>query len=111
MKKFLTLIILLSGFLTASAQVSLVSGWKFSPGDSTQWSAPGFNDNGWQPVNISLPWEAQGHDKLDGFGWYRLHVNIPSSIKNNAFFKDSIRFNMGMGDDSYAIYLNGKLIG
>ncbi len=44
MKKILTLIVLLAGFLTARAQVSLVNGWKFSPGDSTAWSAAGFDD-------------------------------------------------------------------
>jgi len=111
MKKILTLIVLLSGFLTASAQVSLVNGWKFNPGDSTEWAAPGFNDKNWQPINTAYSWEPQGHEKLDGFGWYRLHVVIPSSLKNKAFFKDSIRFSMGYGDDSYAVYLNGKLIG
>lgn len=112
MKRSLLLILLLAGFLTASAQnVSLVNGWKFSPGDCTQWSAPGYNDKSWQPISTGESWEPQGHEKLDGFGWYRLHVVIPSSLKNSAFFKDSIRFDMGYGDDSYAVYLNGQLIG
>lgn len=111
MKKIFSLILLLAGVLTASAQVPLVNGWKFAPGDSAQWSAPGFNDNNWQSISTAVSWESQGHEKLDGFGWYRLHVVIPSSLKNASFFKDSIRFNMGYGDDSYAIYLNGKLIG
>src|SRR6202012_195651 len=56
------------------------------------------------------PWEEQGHDGYDGFGWYRLHVTIPKSLKENSFFKDSIRFRMGYGDDGYAVYLNGHLI-
>ncbi len=112
MKRSLLLILLLAGFLTASAQnVSLVNGWKFKPGDSTQWSAPSYDDKNWQPISTAESWEPQGHDKLDGFGWYRLHVVIPSSLKNSAFFKDSIRFELGYGDDSYAVYLNGQLIG
>lgn len=112
MKRSLLFILLLAGLLSASAQnVSLVNGWKFKPGDSTQWSAPSFDDKSWQPISTAESWEPQGHEKLDGFGWYRLHVVIPSSLKNNAFFKDSIRFSLGYGDDSYAVYLNGQLIG
>jgi alpha-galactosidase len=111
MKKILPFALLLAGFLTASAQVPLVKGWKFSPGDSTQWAAPGFNDKNWQPISTAYSWEQQGHENLDGYGWYRLHVVIPSTLKNSSVFKDSIRFEMGYGDDSYAVYLNGHLIG
>jgi hypothetical protein len=28
-------------------------------------------------------------------------------IKEKSFFKDSIRFEMGYGDDGYEVYLNG----
>ena len=111
MKKLSLLILLLAGFLSASAQVSLVNGWKFMPGDSSQWAAPRFDDSKWQPINTAHSWESQGHPGYDGAGWYRLHVFIPSSLKNSSFFKDSLRFEMGYGDDGYAIYLNGKMIG
>ncbi|WP_183577579.1 putative Ig domain-containing protein [Mucilaginibacter sp. X5P1] len=112
MKKTLLLLLLSAGFLTASSQnIPLVNGWKFKTGDSAQWAAPAYNDQGWQPISILHSWESQGHDKYDGFGWYRLHVPIPSALKNKAFFKDSIRFEMGYGDDGYDVYLNGKLIG
>jgi len=99
-------------FVFVHAQdVSLATGWKFSPGDSTQWSAPGFNDQSWQAIDISKNWEQQGHEGLDGFGWYRTHVVIPASLKESSFLKDSLRFDMGYGDDSYAVFLNGQLIG
>jgi alpha-galactosidase len=111
MKKLSTLILFVIVFFTARAQVSLVHGWVFKAGDSTAWAEPGFDDKNWQPMDITKPWEQQGYDKLDGFGWYRLHLVIPSSLKNNAFFKDSVRVEMGYGDDAYAVYLNGKLIG
>jgi len=112
MKKILLLLLLFAGFLTASAQnVPLVNGWKFRTGDSTQWATPNYNDRDWQPISILHSWESQGHDKYDGFGWYRLHTVIPSALKDKAFFKDSIRFEMGYGDDGYDVYLNGKLIG
>jgi len=57
MKRSLLLILLLAGFLTASAQnVSLVRGWKFMPGDSTQWSNPEYNDKNWQPISTAHSW-------------------------------------------------------
>jgi len=112
MKKILLLVILFSGFLTAKAQdVPLVNGWKFKTGDSAQWATPAFDDRAWQPMNIAYSWESQGHANYDGFGWYRLHVAIPSSMKAGSSFKDSVRFEMGYGDDGYAVYLNGHLIG
>jgi alpha-galactosidase len=111
MKKLSMFILLIAGYLTASAQVSLVNGWKFKTGDFLQWAVPGYNDKDWQPMDISHPWEQQGHEGYDGYGWYRMHVVIPTTLKNQAFFKDSLRFEMGYGDDGYAVYLNGKLIG
>ena len=110
MKKILLLILLIAGYFSASAQVSLIYDWKFSTGDSTRWADPAFNDDDWQAVSIVYPWELQGHPDYDGFGWYRLHLVIPSSLKENSFYKDSVRFDMGYGDDAYAVYLNGQLV-
>jgi hypothetical protein len=99
-------------FLRVTAQeISLDKGWKFKTGDSIQWAAPTYNDQNWKPINITLPWEAQGYPDYDGFGWYRLHLVIPSSIKEKAYLKDSIHIDLGIIDDNDEVYLNGKLIG
>ncbi len=112
MKKLLTLTLILAAVAIASAQdIPLNKGWKFSVDDSPEWANPDFNDQSWQPIDITKPWEDQGHDGHDGFGWYRMHVTIPSSLKDKAFFKDSVRLQMGYGDDGWAVYLNGKLVG
>jgi len=112
MKKILSLVLLCAGFLSASAQnISVATGWRFKAGDSTQWAAPAYDDYNWQHINTARSWESQGHDHYDGFGWYRLHTFLPSSLKDKAFLKDSLRFELGYGDDGYEIYLNGKLIG
>ena len=112
MKRLLTFALLIAGFTIASAQdVPLLKGWKFTTGDSLKWAEPSFNDQNWQPISVSKSWESQGHENYDGFGWYRLHLVIPSSLKASAYFKDSVRFEMGYGDDGYAVYLNGHLIG
>ena len=59
---------------------------------------------------MSKPWEEQGYPKTDGFGWYRIQVAIPSSLKEKAFLKDSLHFDLGYLDDGGEVYLNGKLV-
>ncbi|MEO7216408.1 putative Ig domain-containing protein [Mucilaginibacter sp.] len=110
MKKILTVLFLLACFAKAHAQVSLATGWKFKVGDSTAFSATNFDDSQWQAIDISKPWERQGHDYYNGFGWYRLHVTIPASLKNSSYLKDSLRIDLQNVDDNDELYLNGKLI-
>lgn len=112
MKKIFLLICLATAFLTkASAQeLSLATGWKFSTGDSSQWASPTYNDKSWKPIDVTRNWEVQGYPDYDGFGWYRLHVVIPSSLKEKSYLKDSIRIDLGVVDDNDEVYLNGKLI-
>ncbi|NHA06869.1 alpha-galactosidase [Mucilaginibacter sp. HC2] len=112
MRKLLLLALLALGFLSVRAQdVSLTKGWKLAIGDSAQWASPTYNDQHWQAVNVAQSWEQEGHPGYDGFGWYRNHVVIPSSLKQNAFLKDSLRINLGSVDDNDEVFLNGKLIG
>ncbi|MDB5142777.1 MAG: agaA 1, partial [Mucilaginibacter sp.] len=110
--KIRILIVLLAApFLRTSAQeINLSQGWKFIIGDSTAWSAPRYNDSGWKSADISKPWEEQGYPNINGFGWYRVHVTIPSSVKTDAFLKDSLHFDLGYLDDGGEVYLNGKLV-
>ncbi|OOQ59220.1 putative Ig domain-containing protein [Mucilaginibacter pedocola] len=110
MKKTLTLLLLTAFAVKANAQLSLQSGWKFKPGDSTAYSAPAFDDGQWQAIDVAKPWERQGHPGMDGFGWYRLHITIPASLKNSAYLKDSLRFDLQNVDDNDEVYLNGKLV-
>src|ERR1700761_3160705 len=98
-------------FLKAAAQeISIDKGWKLNIGDSTQWASPIYNDQNWKSADLSKPWEQQGYPKVDGFGWYRLHLVIPSSIKDKSFLKDSLRLKLNDVDDNDEVYLNGQLI-
>ena len=108
-------IVLLLAFLSASTgvfaqDILIKNGWKLKIGDSASWSASTYNDAGWKAANVSLPWEEQGYPHTDGFGWYRLHLRIPSSLKQNAFLKDSLHFDLGYLDDGGEVYLNGVLV-
>src|SRR5579862_6286649 len=96
-----------SGF----SQVDITKGWKFKTGDSAVWSSPAFDDASWSPIEVGKSWESQGYDNYDGFAWYRLHVIIPSSIKEKSFLKEKLRFDLGKIDDGDEFFLNGNLIG
>ncbi|HEY9534401.1 MAG TPA: putative Ig domain-containing protein [Mucilaginibacter sp.] len=112
MKKNLILLLLLVPFLKVSAQhISIKKGWKMTVGDNAGWSNPNFDDSGWQAANLNKPWEQQGHANYDGFGWYRTHVVIPSSLKEKAYLKDSLLLSLASVDDNDEVYLNGTLIG
>jgi len=112
MRKLFVLTLLAAVFFKAAAQdVPLNKGWKLAVGDSAQWSSPTYNDQHWAAVNVDQSWEQEGHPDYNGFGWYRIHVVIPSSLKEKAFLKDSLRINLGSVDDNDEVYLNGKLIG
>lgn len=113
MKKGMLLIAAFVALLThyTSAQrLSLEAGWKFKTGDSSVWASPGYDDLKWKPISVDKNWEAQGYPDYDGFGWYRLHVVIPSSLKERSFLKDSLRLDLGIIDDNDEVYLNGRLV-
>src|SRR5579862_5792364 len=93
------------------AQIDVTKGWKFKTGDSADYASPAYNDSAWAPIEVNKPWEAQGYDRYDGFAWYRLHVVIPSSIKNQAFLKEKLKIDLGMIDDGDEAFLNGGFIG
>ncbi|MDB5086330.1 MAG: putative Ig protein [Mucilaginibacter sp.] len=94
----------------AAQEISIAKGWKFAIGDSTQWASPTYNDQSWKPISLAHSWERQGYKGEDGFGWYRLHVVIPSSIKEKSYLKDSVRIYLDAVDDNDEVYLNGKLV-
>ena len=112
MKKIIMLTCLAAAlcFRASAQEISIDKGWKFNTGDSAKWASPDYSDAGWKPIDLSYNWERQGYPSYDGFGWYRLHLVIPSSLKEKAFLKDSLRIELHNIDDNDEVYLNGKLI-
>ncbi|MEI7526737.1 MAG: hypothetical protein WCJ95_20480, partial [Mariniphaga sp.] len=91
--------------------VSLDTGWKFKTGDDIARATVACDDSKWDTLDPKTPWEGQGYKGYDGFAWYRLHIVIPSSLKENAFIKDSLKVLLGKIDDCDQVFLNGELIG
>lgn len=111
MKAVLTLSLILASYCyTFSQQINMPEA-RFKPGDEKSYSAPSYDDSKWQTLKTNKAWDDQGFKDLDGYGWYRFHVVIPSSLKESSFWKDSLRLNLAKIDDADEVYFNGKLIG
>ncbi len=110
-KFFLIGTVTLASFRLSAQKVDIPRTWKFKTGDDMRWAKADFDDSGWNTIKSGALWEDQGYDQYDGFAWYRTTIQIPSSLKQNAFLKDSLKFVLGKIDDSDQVYLNGTLVG
>lgn len=99
-----------SSFLFAQQKINMAEA-RFKTGDDKNYSQPGFDDIQWQTLKTNELWDEQGFKDYDGFAWYRIHVTIPSSLKEHSYWKDSLRVYLAKIDDADESYFNGTLIG
>lgn len=85
---------------------SLKGSWLFSIGINEEWISPKFNDSEWESIKVPSPWEDQGFNGYNGYGFYRKKITIPSAYKGRMLY-----LNMGYIDDVDEVYLNGHKIG
>lgn len=107
----LLILFLFTGREVVACKVNLEKGWKFKAGDDLIWAKPDFDDSKWESISTIQSWESQGYENYDGFGWYRIRIMIPSSLKESAYLKDSLQIILGKVDDNDQLYLNGVFIG
>lgn len=103
------------------AAVELTGPWKFHTGDDMVWAQPGFDDSGWDKMDMTPPpgtadaslgssgyipgWTARGYPDYSGYAWYRLKVDIRGT-------HDPLALKMpDSADDAYQVYVNGRRIG
>ena len=100
---------------TAPAQnrqkTTINTGWKFYKGDTVNASAPGFNDQHWQRVNIPHTWNSEDHmDEVPGYyrgpGWYRKKLRIDPSMKDKRIF-----LYFEASNQVTKVYVNGEQVG
>ncbi|WP_292939882.1 glycoside hydrolase family 27 protein [Mucilaginibacter sp. 44-25] len=84
---------------------------KFSIGNDNAWADSAFNDLNWKNIKVGDVWQEQGYPDYHGFAWYRIHVIIPSSLKKQSVWGDSLRIFLAHVNDVDETYLNGKKIG
>lgn len=102
--------------------VTLDGPWKFHVGDDLRWAAPGFDDSGWETVDLTpapgahdedvgltgyVPgWMARGHAGYFGFAWYRLRVAATAPPGDRLAIAGPLYV-----DSAYQLFLDGRLLG
>ncbi len=95
--------------LSLEAQVVTVTEGRFHKGDNPAWSQASFNDADWQVLSLEKDWNEQGVSNSHAYGWYRIHVVIPSSLKKGT--TDRVVLDLGPIDDTDETWLNGVRVG
>jgi len=108
---FLVFLMACSNISNINKVISLDKSWKFKTGNNPDWAKPTTDDSKWDSISTEKCWESQGYKDYDGYAWYRIKVIIPTSLKENSYLKDSIRFILGKINDDDQFYLSGALIG
>ena len=109
MKRIQITCCLILAVLSLNAQELSIGSGRFRKGDDPAWSAPGFNDDAWLEAPFDKAWEELGLDRVNGYGWYRLHTVIPSSLKKGVV--EAIMLDLGAIDDSDQTWINGHPVG
>lgn len=102
--------------------ITLNGPWKFIVGDNIQYSQPGYDDSGWETMDLTAPpgvhdddvglsgfipgWTAKGHANYSGYAWYRLQVPLDSLTRNNLALAAPPAV-----EDAYQLFINGSLVG
>ena len=90
----------------ATRVAALPTTWRFRPGDEPAWSAAELDDAAWETVAAGTPWERVGHEGLDGFAWYRVHVTLPRRPPSGPLVLE-----LGRIDDCDETFVNGQRVG
>jgi hypothetical protein len=124
---WLILVVGLTGVLWSGGQPdppglgqALDGPWRFHQGDNPAWAEPGADDRSWDRItlvsnpdvrdgDVGIPgyldgWRARGHPKLEGYGWYRRQVTLPSH-------GDLVLVGPPVVDDGYEMFWNGHRVG
>jgi cephalosporin-C deacetylase len=97
--------------LEAHAQSIVLAEWKFINKDSPEYIDSALNEYWWSDISPLTLWEDQGYEGYDGYGWYRVKVVVPSTMKRNAKKYDGLILRLGKIDDADVTYFNGHIVG
>jgi alpha-galactosidase len=84
---------------------------KFALGDNPAWARREFDDQSWAEISTLANYEKQGFADYDGYSWYRIHVRIPSSLKQTVRWPQRLHLYLSSIDDVDETFLNGVKVG
>jgi len=65
--------------------ITFDSCWIYHPGDDTAWAAYDYPDLDWDTASTDLNMSYLNEDFFPGFGWFRLHMAVDSSLMDKTF--------------------------
>jgi len=87
-----------------SSVFELDSNWLYKKGDKLEWATLNYDDSVWDTLSTILNVKEIEKDIFDGKGWYRLHLNIDTSLRSKSY---ALLMNQYGASE---IFLNGKKI-
>jgi DUF1680 family protein len=94
---------------TKAQTIRLPKECKFKYGDDIAWASATFNDRDWEKKKLGEAFYFE--NKTDNYGWFRIKVVIPSSIKLQAEQGNGVQLSLGKIDDIDQTFFNGKQLG
>lgn len=107
---------------SAQSITQLTGTWRFNTGDDARWSSTGFDDTGWETMDLTpvpgahdgdvgitgyLPgWRVRNHENYWGYAWYRKRVPIAAYAG-----REIAILAPNDVEDAYQFFCNGTLIG
>jgi hypothetical protein len=104
-----------------AASTLLDGQWRFHVGDDARWADAGFDDSGWETIDmtplpgshdgdVGLPdyvagWMARGHAGYHGYAWYRRKVDVPAGHASWEILGPTLV------DSGYELYWSGERLG
>ena len=85
--------------------ILLNKGWKFHAGDNPDFAKPEFDDTHWESIDPNKDIDDLPQIKKAKIGWFRVHLNIDSSLKNTIL---SLQTHQALAAE---FYQNGVFIG
>lgn len=79
-------------------------GWKYMPDDNPEYANPNYDDSDWLQLTTREDFYKFMKKDFNGFGWFRLKIILPDSLKNEVF---SINIVQAGG---LSVYANGKFL-
>ena len=81
--------------------------WKVRFDDDDAYRDPGFDDSGWERVQVPLGLGLQGHEQHAGVFWYRFRVELPASGERPPL----LGVRLGQLDSAVEVFVDGVFVG